>query len=70
MIRFAVTAALLLASAPLAWGQESNEQKRDKKLKSPFLQKAPWFTDFDKALAESRKSSKPIFGYFTRSYSP
>ena len=48
--------------------QESLKDKRDKKLKSPFLSKAAWITDFDKALEESKKSGKRIFAYFTRSY--
>jgi len=43
-------------------------KKRDEKLASAFLKKAPWITDYDKARAESKKSGKPIFAYFTRSY--
>lgn len=43
-------------------------EKRDKKLQEPWLKKAPWITDYDKALAESRKAGKPVFAYFTRSY--
>jgi len=59
--------ACLLGSA--AWGQ-GLEEKRDQKLKSPFLSKAAWNTDFAKAKEESKKSGKAIFAYFTRSYSP
>lgn len=44
--------------------------KRDKKLQSEFLKKAPWITDYDKALEEAQKSNKLIMGYFTRSYAP
>ena len=43
---------------------------RDKKLKSSFLKKAAWFTDFDKARAKAQKDGKIIFTYFTRSYAP
>jgi hypothetical protein len=43
---------------------------RDKKLKEPFLSKAPWVTDYDKAKEQSSKGGKPIFAYFTRSYAP
>ena len=43
--------------------------KRDAKLQSPFLKNADWITDYDKALAAAKESGKPIFGYFTRSYS-
>ena len=35
-----------------------------------WLEKAPWILDFDAAKAESKKSGKPIFAYFTRSYAP
>lgn len=61
--------ALVLGAASAAWGQ-SLEEKRDAKLKLPFLSKAAWITDYDKALAESKKSGKPIFAYFTRSFAP
>ena len=64
-----LAAALTAAIGSAAFGQ-SLEEKRDKKLASEFLKKSAWLTDYDKALAESKKSGKPIFGYFTRSYSP
>jgi hypothetical protein len=44
------------------------QKKLDEKLKEPFFKKAAWLTDYDQALAESKKSGKPIFGYFSRSY--
>jgi hypothetical protein len=50
--------------------QDGLEAKRDKKLQSPFLKSAPWITDFTKAREESKRTGKPIFGYFTRSYAP
>ena len=62
-------AAALLATASALQAQ-SLEEKRDAKLKSEFLKKAAWTTDYDAALAEAKKTGKPIFGYFTRSYSP
>jgi len=61
---------LLLGLASTALAQDTPEQKRDKKLQLPFLKKAAWFTDYDKALEESKKSGKAVFAYFTRSYSP
>jgi len=64
-----LVAALVAAIGSAAFGQ-SLEEKRDKKLASEFLKKAAWTTDYDKALAESKKTGKPIFGYFSRSYSP
>ena len=45
-------------------------QRRDEKLAEPWLKKANWITDYDVAREESKKTGKPIFGYFTRSYSP
>ena len=65
---FALPLVLALASAAAA--QDGMEEKRDKKLKSEFLSKAAWITDYSKAREESKKSNKPIFAYFTRSYSP
>ena len=29
-----------------------------------------WITDFDAAKAEAKRTGKPIFAYFTRTYSP
>jgi len=65
-----VAAALLAvaASASAAEGQTDLEKKRDEKRAAPFLQKAPWITDYAQARAESQKSGKLIFAYFTRSY--
>ncbi len=68
LTRVALSAALLLGAAAAAMAQESMEEKRDKKLKSPFLTKASWILDYDKAREEAKKTGKPIFGYFTRSY--
>jgi hypothetical protein len=65
-----LAAALVLGLGAAAWAQQSMEERRDKKLKEPFLAKAAWITDYDKALEESKKSGKLIFGYFTRSYAP
>ncbi len=56
------------AMATVAAAQESMESRLEKKLKSPFLSKAAWITDYDKAREESRKTGKLIFAYFTRSY--
>lgn len=61
----AVVGFVLLASAAYA---QDFEALRDKKLKEPFLSKAGWITDYDKAREESKKTGKPIFAYFTRSY--
>ena len=63
------TGLLLLGMACAALAQDQDlEAKRDQKLKEPFLTKATWITDYDKAREESKKSGKMIFAYFTRSY--
>jgi hypothetical protein len=71
-MRLVVAAAALLAAAAPGWAQQASQEQLkanlDKKLKSAFLAKATWLTDYDKALEESRKSGKPIFAYFTTSY--
>lgn len=50
--------------------QDGYIAKRNAKLNSPFLKNGDWITDYDQALAAAKESGKPIFGYFTRSYSP
>lgn len=62
-------AAWLLALAAFT-PQETNEEKRDKKLKEAWLSSGGWITDYDKAREEAKKANKLIFAYFTRSYSP
>lgn len=62
--------AALLALCGVAGAQDSLESRRDAKLASEFLKKAPWMTDYDKAREESKKSNKPILAYFSRSYAP
>jgi hypothetical protein len=66
-LTLAVVLSLGFVSAASA---QSLEEKRDKKLASEFLKKAAWFIDYDKAREEAKKTGKPIFGYFTRSFSP
>jgi hypothetical protein len=60
----------LAFAQPQPPSQDELKQKRDAKLKEAFVTKAPWITDYDKAREESKKSSKFIFAYFTRSYAP
>ena len=66
--RLVLAAAALLAAAGMARAQDSLEERLQTKQKEPFLAKAAWVLDFEQAKAESRKSGKPIFAYFTRSY--
>lgn len=63
-------AALLALALPREARADTNEEKRDKKLAEGWVTKAPWITDYDRAREEARKSGKPIFAYFTRSYAP
>jgi hypothetical protein len=59
-----------LASPAYAQAPDQDQMKKnlEEKLAKPFMKFAPWITDFDKAKAESKKTGKPIFAYFTRSY--
>lgn len=72
MNRALLIAAFLLAGAALATAQSQDDlkKKRDQALKEEFLRKAAWTTDYDKARAEAKKTGKPVFAYFTRSYAP
>lgn len=71
-LRSAAIALALFAAAgdALAQGPDQEQLKKnlDKKLEAEFLKKAHWILDYDEAKAESKKSGKPIFAYFTRSY--
>ena len=62
--------ALLLGAAPALDAQTPMESRLAAKLNEPWLKNAPWITDFDEAMAASKKLAKPIFAYFTRSYAP
>ncbi len=64
-----LTAIALLAASSVARAQ-SLEASLEDKLKQPFLAKAAWLTDYDKAREEAKKTGKPIFTYFTRSFTP
>lgn len=63
------TVALVLTLALPALGQDDMIRKRDEKLNESWVGKADWITDFDEAREVAKASGKPIFAYFTRSYS-
>ncbi len=65
----ALATVVLLGASSLARAGDL-EDKRDALLKAEWLKKADWITDYDKALAESKKTGKSIFVYFTRSDTP
>jgi len=67
-LRVLALATLMLLGAGRLARAGDLEDKRDALLKEEWLKKADWITDYDKALAESKKSGKAIFAYFTRSY--
>lgn len=58
---------LLLTSSALG---QSNEEKYKKKLEKPFVKKIEWIQSLEQAQKIAKETGKPIFGYFTRSYSP
>ncbi|MCC6737526.1 MAG: hypothetical protein IT452_00655 [Planctomycetia bacterium] len=68
----AVLLALLAPAFALAGepSQDELKKKKEEVLKDAFLKKAPWNLDYDKALAEAKKTGKPVFAYFSRSYAP
>lgn len=65
-------ALLLTAWAGAAYAQKPSQEdlvkSRDKKLQADFLKTSTWVMDFTSAKEESKKTGKPIFAYFTRSY--
>jgi hypothetical protein len=63
-----LTAIVLLAAVAVA--QDGNqkptqEQLLAAELAAPFLQKAPWRTDWEDALAAAKARKQLLFGYFT-----
>jgi hypothetical protein len=54
----------------VAQDDEALAARRDEKLKAEFLQFADWTTDYDEARKRAKETKRPIFAYFTRSYSP
>jgi hypothetical protein len=63
----ALVLATVLSSVALAQGLE---EKRAAKLAEAWVKEGGWISDYDKARKLSEESGKPIFAYFTRSYSP
>ena len=77
MMRFpaaALAGVLICAAAGTAAAQqgppsqEDLKKKLDDKVGEAWVKDGGWITDYDKAREESKKSGKPIFAYFTRSY--
>ncbi len=48
--------------------QEDLKKKYDDKVAEAWVKEGGWITDYDKAREEAKKSGKPVFAYFTRSY--
>ncbi len=71
-MKAAAAVVAFACASSFAWSQgvETAEERLAKKLKSPFMQKAKWHTDFDKARHDSGETGKPIFVYFTQSTPP
>jgi len=68
MMRLSLLAAMLFATTFVS--AQDFESKYKEKLAKDFVKAVPWVQDYDEALAQAKKTGKPIFGYFTRSYSP
>jgi hypothetical protein len=66
-----LAAALFACAAPGVLAQEDDlGARKAEKLKSEFLKKADWILDYDKAREEAKKTGKPMFTLFSRSYAP
>lgn len=63
---------LLTPATALQGGTDTAElQKRyEEKVSKDWLKKANWSLELEDALARAKKEGKPVFAYFTRSYSP
>jgi hypothetical protein len=61
-------AGICAAQRPEPPSQDQLKTQRAEKMAKEVFKKADWTFDYDKARAESKKSGKPIFAYFTRSY--
>lgn len=69
MMRCVLSLAALLLFVGSAHGQDL-EEKYDAKLKKKFMSTIKWEQNLEEAMRKSKETGKPIFGYFTRSYSP
>ena len=69
-IRTSATALACLVALAAQSSAQSLEEKLDKKLREPFVSKAPWVLDYAEAMKKAKAEKKIIFAYFTRSYSP
>lgn len=68
MILGALSTASLVSAQTVE--QQTLEAKYKKKLTKAFVKKVSWVQDLAEAQRMSKATGKPIFGYFTRSYSP
>ncbi len=60
-----------LAAAVTAQGStEALQAKYDAKVQEAWYTDGGWTDDFSAAKAKASESGRPIFAYFTRSYSP
>ena len=66
-----LTAALAVAAPGLeAQNQERMKANYAKMLEHEWYTGGGWTTDFDAAKRKAKETGKPIFAYFTRTYSP
>ena len=67
-MRPVLAVCVLLAAGAVAQDgstKPTQEQLLAAELASPFLQKAPWCTDWDAALAAAKEQKRMLFAYFT-----
>ncbi len=62
-------AALTMTTTALAQDDQATLRRlKATKLESEFLRRADWKTDFRAALAESARTQRLVFAYFSRSF--
>lgn len=66
-----ILAAAFAVPAPAQDGaQEAFRKKYEDKVGEAWFKDYGWTDDYEAARASAKKDGKPIFAYFTRSYSP
>lgn len=65
MNRATFVLALLATTALAQEGKPTQDELLAAELAAPFLQKAPWLTDWDAARASAKAHERVIFAYFT-----
>ena len=66
----ALAGLIVAATAAVGMAQDDLQAKYEKKVSEAWFTDNGFTDDYDVARAKSAETGKPIFTYFTRSYSP